>query len=77
MLGPLDTPPFTKIHCSLIRARSKPDWGTRVIVDLSWPHKRMNSCVPANIFHFMTFLLKYPTIDQVVEKLKHYGSDAL
>ena len=29
------------------------------------------------MFGFMTFQLKYPTIDQVVEKIKYYGSDAL
>ena len=69
MVGPLYTPPFAKMHYSPIMARSKPDGGTRVIVDLSWPHANsINSCVPANIFDFMTFQLKYPTIDHVVEK---------
>ena len=78
MLGPLVTPPFTKMHYSPIMARAKPDGGTRVIVDLSWPHANsVNSCVPTNIFDFMTFQLKYPTIDHVVEKNRQYGSDAL
>ena len=49
-----------------------------MIVDLSWSHNNsINSCAPANIFDFMTFQLKYPTIDQEVEKIKEYGSDAL
>ena len=77
MLGPLATPPCTKMHYSPIMARAKPDGGTRVIVDLTWPHANsINSCVPTNIFD-MTFQLKYPTIDHVVEKIRQYGSDAL
>ena len=78
ILGPLATPPFTKMHYSAIMARVKSDGGTRVIVDLSWPHANsINSCVPTNIFDFMTFQLMYPTIDHVVEKIRQYGSDAL
>ena len=78
MLGPLATPPFTKMHFSPIMARAKSDGDTRVIVDLSWPHANsVNSCVPTNNFDFMTFQLKYPTIDHVVEKIRQYRSDAL
>ena len=74
MLGPLATTPFTKMHYSPIMARGKPDGGTRVIVDLSWPHANsINSCVPTNIFDFMIFQLKYPTIDHVVEKIDSMG----
>ena len=66
------------MHFSPIMARVKSDGGTRVIVDLSWPHANsVNSCVPANNFDFRTFQLKYPTIDHVVEKIRQYGSDAL
>ena len=63
------------LHHSHIMARSKPDGGTRLIVNLSWPHNNsINSCVPANIFFvFMAFKLKYPTIEQVVGKIKYYG----
>ena len=74
VLDPLDIPPFAKMHFSPIMARPKPDGGTQVIVHLSWPHDNsIDSCVPSNIFGFMTFQLKYPTIDHVVEKLENMG----
>ena len=39
--------------------RSKPDSGTRVIVDLSWPiNASVNSCVPLNYFDFFKISVK-------------------
>ena len=45
-----------------------------MIADLSWPrHCSVNSCVPANYFDFIEFQLKYPTIDNLVLKIKRMG----
>ena len=74
MLGPLATPPFTKMHFSLIMARAKADGGTRVIVDLSWPHANsINSCVPTNNFDFMTFQQSIPPLTMLWRKLDNMG----
>ena len=70
IVGPLKD----KLHCSPLMARKKPDGGVRVIVDLSWPlDGGVNSCVPSNYFDFIQFQLKYPSIDNVVEKIKQFG----
>ena len=55
-------------------AREKPDEGVRVIVDLSWPfNSRVNNCVLSDYFHF----IMYPSIDNVVNKIKKFGSNCL
>ena len=78
MVGPLNKTLFNKFHCSLLMARKKPDRGIQVIVDLSWPlNYGVNSCVPADYFDFIKFQLKYPSIDNVVEKIKQFGSNCL
>ena len=59
-------------------ARPKPDGSTRVIVDLSWPHgNSVNSCVPMDVFDNIEFKLKYPTIDNVIQKIRVMGSKSL
>ena len=78
IVGPFYSKPFEKLHISPLMARSKPDGGTRVIVDLSWPrHCSVNSCVPTNFFDFIEFQLKYPTIDNLVGKIIQMGPTAL
>ena len=68
MLGPFENFPFDKVHYLPLMARDKPDGGVCVIVDLSWPvHKSVNSYIPDNVFDEMNFVLKYPTIDMVIE----------
>ena len=74
MAGPLDSSPFEKTHYSPLMNRSKPDGGTRVIVDLSWPiNASVNSCVPLNYIDFLNFQLKYPNIDNLVQKIRILG----
>ena len=74
IVGPLTRKLFDKLHCSPLMARKKPDGGVRVIVDLSWPlNEGVNSCVPSNFFDFIQFQLKYPSIDNVVQKIKELG----
>ena len=78
MYGPFEVQPFTNMHFSPLMARPNPDGGTRVIVDLSWPiGSSVNSCVPSNVYDDVPFILKYPTIDQVVERIKLVGPSAL
>ena len=44
-------------------------------MDLSWPlGSSVNSCVPSNVYDDVPFILKYPTIDQVVERIKLVGA---
>ena len=78
MFGPFKDPPFKEIHYSPLIARDKPDGGVRIIVDLSWPQgASVNSCVPSDIYDDMPFTLKYPTIDQVVERIQLLGPSAM
>ena len=45
---------------------------------MSWPlDLSVNSCVPSNVYDDVPFILKYPTIDQVVECIKMVGPSAL
>ena len=78
MTGPFDIKPFAKTHFSPLMARDKPDGGVRVIVDLSWPiGQSVNSCIPDNTFEDINFLLKYPSIDMIIQKIRQLGSKAL
>ena len=77
MVGPMKESPFPKTHYSPIMARSKPDGSIRVIVDLSWPiGQGVNNYVPGDKFDDISFTLKYPTIDLVVEKIREMGPNA-
>ena len=78
MVGPLTKSPFKDTHYSPLLTRAKSDGGTRVIVDLSSPlGAGVNQFVPSDIFDFMEFQLKYPTIDHIVQKINDIGPDAL
>ena len=77
MLGPFKSPPFKDTNYSPLLARDKPDGGVRVIVDLSWPEENnVNSCIPDGMFDDMDFILKYPSIDLILEKIKEVGPQA-
>ena len=69
--------PFA-IHYSPLMARSKPGGVTRVTVDLSWPlGSSVNNAVPDNYFYLFKFQLKYPTIDDIIHKIRQVGSSSL
>ena len=73
----MSEPPFA-IHYSPLMARSKPDTGTRVNVDLSWPlGSTINNAVPDNYFDFFKFQFKYTTIDNTVHKIQQLGDSTL
>ena len=70
--------PFKNMHFSPLISRPKPDGGTHIIVDLSWPlGSTVDSCVLSDVYDDVAFILKYPTIDQVVERIKLVGPSAL
>ena len=78
IVGPLIKSLFEETHYSPLLTRPKSDGGTRVIVDLSWPlGAGVNQFVPSNVFDFMEFQLKYPTIDHIVQKISDIGPTAL
>ena len=70
--------PVLSLHLKMeipFMARDKPDGGTRVIVDLSWPLvASVNSCILSDIYNIL-FKLKYPAIDHVVEQIKVVGPE--
>ena len=70
--------PFEETHYSPLLTRAKSDGGTRVIDDLSWPlGAGVNQFAPSDVFDFMEFQLKYPTIDHIVQKINDIGPNAL
>ena len=67
IICPLDNNPFKILHFSPLMTRAKSDGCTRVIENLSWSiGASVNDNVPNNVFDFMSFDLKYPTIDNIV-----------
>ena len=49
-----------------------------MIVDLLWPiGQSVNSCVAADIYNNIPFTLKYPAIDQVVQKIQEFDPTCL
>ena len=78
IVGPYSINPFHKLHVSPMMTRPKPDGSRRLIVDLSWPHgASVNSCIPDNCFDNHNCILKYPTIDNIIDAIADTGQDAL
>ena len=77
MVGPLQVSPFERTHYSPLMTRSKPDGGVRVIVDLSWPiNNSVNSAIPDDRLDILCAKLRYPTIDNLVERISILGPSA-
>ena len=67
IVGPCTSIPFP-VHFSPLLTRHKPDDTRRVIVNLSHPQGRsVNDCINDGIYDDVTFTLKYPTVDQIVQ----------
>ena len=78
MVGPLKISPFIRTHYSPLITRGNPGGGTRVIVDLSWPiNSSVNSAIPDNRLDILFAKLKYPSIDNLVERISLLGPSAL
>ena len=77
-VGQLTESQFEETHYSPLLTRAISDGGTRVIVDLSWPlGAGVNQFVPSNVFDFIEFQFKYPTIDDIVQKINDIGPNPL
>ena len=63
------------MHVSPFLSRSKPDSDKRrIILDLSFPKAfAVNSCIPKDIYLETPFVLKLPTVDDIIRKIMHYG----
>ena len=75
ILGPFDAPPLPNLHTSPFMTRDKPhSKNRRVIVDLSFPQGRsVNAGSAQNVYLNTPFLLKLPTIDHVVKRVRLLG----
>ena len=78
MYGPFHEQPFP-CHISPFPTRRKPNSDNRrVIVDLSWPvGQSVNDGVPKDRYLNTYFDLNYPSVDNIVDKLKQLGDSAL
>ena len=78
LIGPFESSPVDKLHVSPLMTRPKPDGTRRLIVDLSWPRGLgVNSRIPDNTFDNNPGVLKYPTVDHIVEAVNKLGTDLL
>ena len=67
MLGPLNNPPFSKIHfCSPSSSRQTRWWGSCYCRLLG---QGISSCINSNYHDNMEFTLKYPTIDHLGQQI--------
>ena len=63
--------PIENLHYSPMLTRLKPDADSRrVIVDLSWPQEAsVNSNVATDTYCNLPFQLKYPSVDDIVNRI--------
>ena len=78
MLGPVPEVPSRHYHCSPILARPKDNNKRRVIVNLSFPAgASVNDQVTRNIFDNRPFTLRFPKIDDIVQKILSIPNDPM
>ena len=75
ILGPFNAPPLPNLHTSPFMTRDKPhSRNRRVIVDLSFLQgKSVNAGSAQDVYLNTPFVLKLPTIDHVVQRVKTLG----
>jgi len=78
ILGPFRSP-LQDLHCSPMLSRPKPgSEDRRVIVDLSWPAGgSLNDCVQPNVYMGTPFVLKFPVVDDILERIKSLEGNCL
>ena len=70
ILGPVDKVEFDEFHCSPLLTRPKEGNKRRIILDLSYPKgNSVNDTVNRSYFDGYPFLLKFPTIDDIVNEI--------
>ena len=79
ILGPFDTSPIPDLHCSPMMTRPKAGSDKRrVIIDLSWPHGHsVNNGVATDRYLETEFTLKFPSIDNIVQRIVDLKGDCL
>ena len=79
ILGPFNAPPLPNLHTSQFMTRDKPNSkNRRVIVDLSFPQgKSVNAGSAQDIYLNTPFVLKLPTIDHVVKRVRSLGKGCM
>ena len=76
MLGPVDRVNSKEFHCSPLMSRPKDEDSRRVIMDLSFPQgNALNDHVTKEIFDSTRFVLKLPSIDDIVSGIIRTGED--
>ena len=74
--GPFTPPMDLKIHCSPLMTRPKDLNKRRVILDLSYPQgASVNDYVSKDRFDGYAFMLRFPSMDDIVEEIKKRGRD--
>ena len=78
MLGPFDQKPIP-LHISPFMTREEPDSeARRTIVDLSWPKNfSVNAGVMKGTYLGSSFVLNYPSVDDIVRKIIQLGPGSL
>ena len=78
MLGPFKSKPID-LHVLPFMTREKPDFSVRhIIVNLSWPEfYSVNAGVVRDEYLGSKFLLHYPSVDDIVNKLNELGPGSL
>ena len=71
ILGPFQNIPIAGLHCSPMLTRPKPGAASRrVIVDLSWPKlASVNHNIATDVYMGVPFKLKFPTVDDIVDRI--------
>ena len=58
-------------------SRPKPNASRRIIVDLSWPKGHsVNSAIEDNCYDDQEYMLKYPSVDDILNDINRIGKDA-
>ena len=79
IFGPYDEHPYgSTSQISPFMTRTKNDsQHRRIVIDLSWPKgASINHFTKSNVYLNGVYKLQYPTIDNITEKLREFGSQA-
>ena len=77
-MGPFNDDPFNKLHVSPVMTPPEPDGSHRLIVNHSWPQGlSVNSRIPQDMCDDFQFMLRYPTIDLIVDQITQTGPHAV
>ena len=77
IVGPFEEIPFP-VHYSPLLSRPKPDDTRRIIANLSFPYgASLNDCISDGIYDNVPFQLKYPVVQDIVDKINELNSDVL